>query len=131
MAKGNDVRQGDVYIVPLDEALRLYKGLKVNFNKETATKIDPVAGRAVVALGESTGHYHSLDADVVTLYKPDDLTEQFFSRLGLTAKIVVADAPTVMTHFGNDHDPVPVLEGVSIALTQRQYTPAAPVRVGD
>lgn len=99
-------RQGDVLI---EEVAKLPTGL---------TKQKPTTGRAILALGEATGHHHSVDIDRADWWK-DGAGEQFLS---------VTDEAEV-TH--QEHETITLPPGNYRIRRQREYTPEAIRNVAD
>jgi len=94
------IRQGDVYIV-------------LNGSKPTSAK--PRKDRTL-ALGEATGHHHTLTAGVVY----GEMAGQQW---------IVLDTDTDLTH--QEHATVTIPPGVHEVRIQREYTPQAIRRVVD
>lgn len=94
------LRQGDVFLERVPEI------------PATATKLTPQNGRIVLALGEATGHSHTIDAAAADWWKHDG--DEFVS--------VVAD--TKALH--QEHGPLPMEAGEKyIKEPQREYSPRA------
>lgn len=81
-----------------------------------AVKQEP-KGRIILALGEATGHHHSLDMDAADWWKLGE--EQFLN---------VAKAATV-TH--QEHGPIELSPGRYRVIRQREYSPEAIRNVAD
>jgi len=95
------IRQGDVYIV-----------LNTNKPGDTRQRKD-----RTLALGEATGHHHTLTAGTV------------YGELN-GKQWVVIDEPTKLTH--QEHDTLDIPIGVHEVRIQREYVPnAVPRRVLD
>jgi hypothetical protein len=99
-------RQGDVLIQRVDE---LPKGLK------------KVKGRKVLAEGEVTGHVHELTGDA-ELFRAEDIAEMEESFLRVETEAFVEHA---------EHGTITLPPGHYRTSRQREYTPEAPVYVGD
>lgn len=93
-------RQGDVLI---EEIKALPAGL---------TKQKAVGGRVVVALGEATGHHHSLAANAADWWK-DGAGEQFLD----------VKAATGLEH--QEHGTIALPAGFKRVVRQREYSPEA------
>ena len=98
------IRQGDVLLVPLKAA---HKG----------KQIKPVNGRLVLAVGEATGHNHTISAEKATMFEDKEMVW------------IVAEAPTPLVH--QEHASVEVPVGTWQVVRQREYTPKEIVRVRD
>ena len=84
--------------------------------KPTGQKVKPENGRTILAYGEVTGHHHSLDAQVATLFGGD-------------MPVLVVREVTTMDH--QEHAEIEVQPGTYWVVRQREYTPQAIVRVQD
>ena len=94
------MRQGDVLLV------------RVKSIPATAKKQNPIKGRIVLALGEVTGHSHTVDADAADWWKDGD-----------TDYVAVTEA-TPATH--QEHGPLPMETGENYRkVPQREYHPEA------
>ncbi len=111
--------QGDVYLRRITE-------LPAN-----VAPVAPVNGRVVVALGETSGHHHSLAGPHVAMFRDDGGGSggMFYLRV---------DAPTALEHLtgGNtpthEHDAILVAPGLYALPPQQQWTDAdEPIRVAD
>jgi hypothetical protein len=89
----NQIRQGDVFLVRDDKAK--HTGLKA---------VKPNGGRLILAEGEATGHHHSVDASVATLFG---------------GKVLVVREPTTLDH--QEHAAVEVAPGTYWVVRQRMY----------
>ena len=101
-------RQGDVLLMPI-------KGTAMG--KEPSTAIEPVNGRIILALGEATGHHHSLKANVGTLFERE---EKRYLRMDI-------DAP--LEH--QEHGAILIPRGTYQVVIQREYHPEAIRNVQD
>ena len=99
MKKQKMYRQGDVLIEKVAK-------LPPNLNLQKATN-----GRIILALGEATGHHHSLAADPADWWKQDKTGEQF---------LTVKEATTVEHQ---EHAPITLPPGNYRVRRQREYTP--------
>lgn len=93
----NQIRQGDLYLVPCDE-------------KPKGKKIRAKHGRLILALDEATGHHHSVSAKTSELYK-----------LGEKMWLVVNEI-TTLDH--QEHAPIEIQSGIYWVIRQREYHPA-------
>lgn len=94
------LRQGDVLLV------------RINNIPKTAVKQNPINGRIVLALGEVTGHSHTIDADAADWWK-DGETEY-----------VTVKSNTPAVH--QEHGPLPLETGENYRkVQQREYSPEA------
>ena len=85
---------------------------------KSATKIQPQRGKIVLALGEVTGHSHTISADAADWWKDGDT--QYVSVM----------QPTQLLH--QEHGPAPLSPGeVFVHLPQREYSPEAIRNVTD
>ena len=113
----NQAHQGDVYL------------RRVDILPATAAPVDPVNGRVTLALGETSGHHHSL-LGRATLFRDDGAgSGGFFLRV---------DAPTALEHLSGSNAPtgehasflVPL--GIFALPPQQEWTDAdEPVQVAD
>lgn len=94
------IRQGDVYVI-------------LNQVRPTEAR---VRTDRTLALGEATGHHHTLEAGVV-----------YGEMAGV--QWIVVDEPTELTH--QEHAMVVIPPGEHEVRIQREYTPAAIRRVMD
>ena len=99
------IRQGDVL---LRKITKLPEGMKPS---------QPIDGRLILAYGETTGHHHSVTANVATLFEDGN-------------KMVLAvREPTILDH--QEHAQVEIMPGIYWVVRQREYTPQAIRRVLD
>lgn len=96
------IRQGDVLLVPADR-------------KKPRTKAI-AKGHVVLALGEVTGHHHSMTGAVAE-----------FAVEG--KRLLWVEAPAQLVH--QEHNPIEVQSGVYWIVRQREYTPQEIRRVAD
>lgn len=92
------VRQGDILLMSASEQIT-----------ETAQKIETVNDRIVVALGEVTGHSHTIDGSTATMYRDEVLNREW----------LVVDTDTEMVH--QEHAPVTIEQGTWLVVRQREY----------
>lgn len=97
------IRQGDVMLVPCTA-------------KPAGKKVKPENGRTILAHGEVTGHHHSLDARVATLFDGD-------------APVLVVREETTLDH--QEHAAINVAPGTYWVVRQREYQAGEIVRVQD
>jgi hypothetical protein len=94
------LRQGDVLLV------------RVKNIPKTAVKQTPINGRIVLALGEVTGHSHTIDSDAADWWK-DKMTEY-----------VTVKTSTPAVH--QEHGPLPLEKWENYRkVQQREYSPEA------
>lgn len=98
-------RQGDVLLVPVWEI------------PPDALAIPAVGGRVILALGESTGHAHAVDA-----------RDADFLRSGEERYLHVR-ANTALRH--EEHAAIPLPKGIYRVVYQREYRPGEIRRVLD
>ena len=91
-------RQGDVLLTKISF---LPEGLK---KKEYEKKI-------ILAIGEATGHHHSVEVT--------ETTESFVDEAGIL--YLKFDEQTILEH--QEHAPITLPEGIYIVTTQIEYTP--------
>ena len=101
-------RQGDVLLV------RAGSGIDLSQAKRRKAR----NRRVVLALGEVTGHSHTMTAERTKLYDLFDGRE-----------VVVVDEPDTLTH--QEHAGIEVAPGTYFVVHQVEYTPKAIVRVLD
>lgn len=104
-------RQGDVLIIAAD-----------NLPADGLALIDRDAGRVVLAYGEVTGHAHAIAEPDVELYAHDAGLGDRFLR-------VLAEGGADVVH--EEHGTIHLDPGDYRVRIQREYTPAAIVRVAD
>jgi hypothetical protein len=92
------IRQGDVLLVPVDEAAA--EGARVERR-----------GKVVLAEGEATGHAHRIV----------DPRAELRTRWSTRFLVVTGDEPVVLEH--EEHDPLPVAPGTWEIRRQREFTP--------
>ncbi len=111
MNKRLPIQQGDLLFIPVDA---IPKGAK------------PVArenGRLILALGETTGHSHSvLDADAELFATGTGDAADKWLRLGQSG---------IATVLHQEHSPSVLTEPIYEVRRQNQHTPAAIRRVSD
>lgn len=105
------IRQGDVLLYPVSE---IPSGLRKAARDGR--------GRLVIAEGEATGHAHRVLEDAVELFVSSDLDE-------MADRFLVVERECLIVH--DEHDALTVPPGMYRLPAQREYAPAAPVRVAD
>lgn len=90
-------RQGDVLLVPVDAM------------PAGGTRVEPEAGRLILARGEATGHHHSVTAEKASLVEAAE---------GVFLQIMSA---TALEH--QEHTAIWLQPGVYRVVRQREYTP--------
>ncbi len=108
-------RQGDVLIIR-DDSLKP--------GKEVAAH----GGRIVLAIGETSGHCHAIDASCAKLYalaNADESIERIVDRvLEITAKAVMrVESTTSRAHQDERHTPVELPPGKYRVRVMREYSP--------
>ena len=114
MALREHIRQGDVILFPVDA-------------EPKGEQVKPVAGRVVLAIGEATGHAHTLDAADCTLVSAEGAQELY----------LIVHGRTQLEH--QEHAALTVDPGVYLigspdrraGIAQVEYTPDALQRVAD
>lgn len=97
----------------------------------SATPVAPVNGRVVLALGETSGHHHSLNGPHVTLFRDDGGSSgaSFYLRVEQPTPLehlTASNAPT------GEHGPMMVPAGLYALPPQQEWTDAdEPIRVAD
>ncbi|WP_159589676.1 hypothetical protein [Chelativorans xinjiangense] len=104
-------RQGDVLLVPCTEI------------PDSAHENAAENGRVVLALGERTGHAHTMAADRVCYFREDG------SGSGGTFICVTGSGPVELTH--EEHAPLAIPPGNYRVVQQREYQPRAVPRLVD
>ena len=99
------LRQGDVLISKCD---KMPSGM---------TQVHPKNGRLVLAEGEATGHNHTVDCMAAQLFAKGD------------QMVMIVGEPTTIQH--QEHGAIEIAPGQYWVTRQREYTPAAIVRVRD
>lgn len=105
--KRKPMRQGDVLILPVN---KIPNGLK-NFKK---TK------RVTLALGEATGHHHTIYTDAIGYASSIEALAEYFEVTGETADL---------TH--QEHGTIPIPKGKWRNVIQTEYTPEELKKVVD
>jgi hypothetical protein len=98
------IRQGDVLLIPVD---KIPEGMK------TTKKV-------TLALGESTGHHHTIYDGAVGYADDEDSLVEYLS---------VTNQVGALTH--QEHDTIAVPNGNYLNVSQFQYTPEKLERVAD
>lgn len=104
------IRQGDVLLIPVDE---MPTGL---------VKQNRGPRGLVIAEGEVTGHAHCILDDVADLFVSADLEE-------MADRFLMVGDECALHH--DEHDTLTIPAGIYRLPAQREYAPAAPVRVAD
>lgn len=119
--------QGDVTIIESMVDATILQGAK---------KRKPKNGRSILALGEATGHHHSLDSRVSTVYEvTPELRAAFNAEMRFPHNANVLDSvllvgePDVVTH--QEHGPINIAPGIYWVEIEQEYSPAAIHRVID
>ncbi len=106
------IRQGDVYLVPIDTPKNVL-----------LRPVERENGRVVLAHGEVTGHAHAFSGPQTMLLEP----ETPFGVPGITdpvSRVVFVPEPDTMVH--EEHSAIPVTPdnvGHFALITPREYTP--------
>ena len=100
-------RQGDVLLLKAE-----------GVDLTNATPIKPQSGCVILALGEVTGHSHTMTAETVTM------TRLFDGR-----EVIVVDELTALMH--QEHAPIEIERGMYLVVHQVEYTPERIQRVID
>ncbi|WP_207485666.1 hypothetical protein [Arenibaculum pallidiluteum] len=103
MSTGMQYRQGDVLLIPAPSL------------PERAQALEGQSGRVVLALGEVTGHSHTMGADRVRYFREDGSGRGFIQVFG--------PGTTALVH--EEHGPIEVEPGVYEVRLQREYRPEA------
>ena len=107
MKKRQIVAQGDLLFIPVDKV------------PTSAVRRGPIQGRHVLALGEATGHHHTIVADHVEVF---DAAEAVFLK--------IMEAPAPVEH--QEHAPTVLDPGMWQMRPQLGYEPGQlPQRVVD
>lgn len=100
-------RQGDVLLIPCE------------LPKKLGERVEPSAGRIILAYGKATGHHHSICCADVNAWAGDEN--------GVMLLKAVKD--TVLTH--QEHGAIDIPAGTYRVVRQREYTPEAIRYVAD
>ena len=111
IALRNQGRQGDVYIERVDS-------IPERFNKKIVAK-HPLGN--VLAEGEVTGHNHTIDAKISTLFAA--------TETGASEFYLQVDKPGTIVH--QEHGPIAVQDGIYHVVRQKEYDPTAIRNVAD
>jgi hypothetical protein len=118
------VRQGDLFLITVKEALDLSK-----FKKQ------PKSDRIVLLEGEATGHVHSVSGSQAELYEADGLMTALFKKQvkvtdeNIQLVGVLKTEANTLTH--QEHGAIEIDPGIHWVVRQREYSPAAIVHVMD
>lgn len=97
-------RQGDVLLMHCDE---LPPNAVPESNKE----------RIVLAWGEATGHAHVISTAQALAFQSD------------AGRFIKVEKATALRH--EEHDPIPLEEGIYKVIRQKEYVPSAPASYVD
>lgn len=111
--------QGDVTLIDASVPLNVLRGAK---------KRKPRKGRIVLALGEATGHHHSLDSErAYILDASPELNKLFNTQVGISPQANILDGVLVVTQpdtiVHQEHAPIEISEGVRWIVIEQEYTP--------
>ena len=111
--------QGDVTLIDASIPLEVLKGAKKRKAK---------AGRTLLALGEATGHHHSLDSKkAYILEATPELCSLFNAQVGISMQanildgVLVVERPDTIKH--QEHAPIEIAEGIRWIVIEQEYTP--------
>lgn len=110
MSKRLPLRQGDVLLIPVEHI------------PDKATTIKPEDGRLILALGEATGHHHSIaiiDREAELLTVADEVDRY----------LRVRSHSVLLAH--QEHGAIAIPRGKYVVRQQVEYTPAEIRRVAD
>lgn len=120
------VEQGDVTIIQASIPSKLL-GTKKRKNKD---------GRVILALGEATGHHHSLDGNKSYVVEvTPELSALFNAQVGISEQanilsgVLVVTEPDRIEH--QEHKPIEINEGVHWIVIEQEYTPGKIQRTMD
>ncbi len=102
MKEGFQVRQGDVFI------------FRVGALPKDAKQVERQGGLVVLALGEATGHHHSIADIGVDMFETANSVDRWLK---------VGTEGATLTH--QEHAPVFLPEGNYVVRIQREYSPEA------
>ena len=109
----NQIRQGDVLFVPIDSI------------PEGAVRVEPTRGRYILALGETSGHAHVIDATPeVELYEKNGTL--YCRNVGEAIPVQHIHQPT--DRLTGEHGTLTVPRRVSVVRIQNETTPDGIVR---
>lgn len=109
-AKPFIARQGDVLLVPVAEI------------PAEAKPVAAIDGRVILALGEATGHSHSIASGAV-LFRPDDMPS------GIGGYLEVGADGALLTH--QEHSTIALPSGLYRQAVQVEETPEVVRQVAD
>ena len=111
MKPGQAIYQGDIAIIPITRTVYI---------PATATQIKAVSGRVVLAEGEVTGHFHSVDASCARIFAASSIGELpkvgNYRAADKDDRVLVIDKPTTLTH--DEHAPFDLEPGVYVVRRQ-------------
>jgi hypothetical protein len=93
------LRQGDVLLIPAPAEVVTARHAEVPRKN----------GVIVLAEGEATGHAHAIHEPHARLLESE----------GAADRVLVAEGPCVLVH--EEHDAIPIAEGVYVVRRQREY----------
>jgi len=99
--------QGDLLFIPVDEI------------PQGAVAVEPTQGRHILALGEATGHAHTVAADDCDLLTVSGQVDRWLR----------VRSQTPVLH--EEHDALPLDVGIYVVRPQREYSPEEIRRVAD
>ena len=107
---GHAVYQGDIAIIRVRD---------VSIPPDS-NPLPSINGRAILAEGEVTGHYHSVDETVAKLFAASGVPKIPFEGAYRCAdkddRVLVVDRPTTLTH--DEHDPFNLDTGMYVIRRQ-------------
>jgi len=113
------VRQGDVFLVPIDEL------------PDDTEPVKSKPGHVVLAEGEATGHAHVVRSRHARLvrHRRDTGRTEWNPPVFEERELLVVEQESLLEH--EEHDPISVPVGVYEVRRQREYAPEAPRWVRD
>jgi hypothetical protein len=110
---------------------------------KSAKKKKTTNGRTILALGEVTGHHHSLDSHKAYVLEPNpELCKLFNAQVGISPNanildgVLVVNDPDILIHGDfngghGDHNPIEIGQGVRWIVIEQEYTPGKIQRTAD
>ncbi len=111
MKLGNAIYQGDIAVIPVAASINVPEGTAPLAN---------VCGRVVLAEGEVTGHFHSVDESCARIFAASGIGALpkvgNYRAADKDDRVLVIDRPTTLTH--DEHAPFDLEPGVYVVRRQ-------------
>ena len=111
MKLGHAIYQGDIAVIPVAKSVEVPQGAKALKN---------ISGRVVLAEGEVTGHFHSVDESCARIFAASGMgvlpKSGNYRAADKDDRVLVIDKPTTLTH--DEHAPFDLEPGVYVVRRQ-------------